>query len=303
MSKWESVKAEGLKAIEEAKTLEDIEKLRIDLLGKKGQIAALMQEMKNLSNEERPAFGKAVNELKGLVESKISEKIKAFTEAKMEEQLKSQKIDITLDADHANIGQLHPLTIVQREIEDIFVSLGYQVMEGPEVEIELYNFEKANTPKNHPARDMQDTFYVDVETLLRTQTTAIQMRALEAGKDNLPIKVICPGKTYRRDDDDATHSHQFMQIEGLVVGENITMGDLKGTLDYMAKAMFGNERTIRLRPSYFPFTEPSIEADVSCFNCGGKGCRICKGTGWIEILGAGMVHPNVLEMAGIDSKK
>jgi len=303
MSKWESVKAEGLKAIEEAKTLEDIEKLRIDLLGKKGQIAALMQEMKNLTNEERPAFGKAVNELKGLVESKISEKISAFTEAKMEEQLKSQKIDITLDADHANIGQLHPLTIVQREIEDIFVSLGYQVMEGPEVEIELYNFEKANTPKNHPARDMQDTFYVDVETLLRTQTTAIQMRALEAGKDNLPIKVICPGKTYRRDDDDATHSHQFMQIEGLVVGENITMGDLKGTLDYMAKAMFGNERTIRLRPSYFPFTEPSIEADVSCFNCGGKGCRICKGTGWIEILGAGMVHPNVLEMAGIDSKK
>ncbi len=303
MSKWESVKAEGLKAIEEAKTLEDIEKLRIDLLGKKGQIAALMQEMKNLTNEERPAFGKAVNELKGLVESKISEKIKTFTEAKMEEQLKSQKIDITLDADHANIGQLHPLTIVQREIEDIFVSLGYQVMEGPEVEIELYNFEKANTPKNHPARDMQDTFYVDVETLLRTQTTAIQMRALEAGKDNLPIKVICPGKTYRRDDDDATHSHQFMQIEGLVVGENITMGDLKGTLDYMAKAMFGNERTIRLRPSYFPFTEPSIEADVSCFNCGGKGCRICKGTGWIEILGAGMVHPNVLERAGIDSKK
>ncbi|MBR2684616.1 MAG: phenylalanine--tRNA ligase subunit alpha [Erysipelotrichaceae bacterium] len=303
MSKWESVKAEGLKAIEEAKTLEDIEKLRIDLLGKKGQIAALMQEMKNLTSEERPAFGKAVNELKGLVEGKISEKIKAFTEAKMEEQLKSQKIDITLDADHANIGQLHPLTIVQREIEDIFVSLGYQVMEGPEVEIELYNFEKANTPKNHPARDMQDTFYVDVETLLRTQTTAIQMRALEAGKDNLPIKVICPGKTYRRDDDDATHSHQFMQIEGLVVGENITMGDLKGTLDYMAKAMFGNERTIRLRPSYFPFTEPSIEADVSCFNCGGKGCRICKGTGWIEILGAGMVHPNVLEMAGIDSKK
>ncbi len=303
MSKWESVRAEGLKAISEAKTLEDIEKLRIELLGKKGKVAALMQEMKNLSNEERPAFGKAVNELKTLVEKSISEKITLFREAKMEEELKSQKIDISLDADHANVGQLHPLTIVQREIEDIFVSLGYQVVEGPEVEIELYNFEKANTPKNHPARDMQDTFYVDVETLLRTQTTAIQMRALEAGKDSLPIKVICPGKTYRRDDDDATHSHQFMQIEGLVVGENITMGDLKGTLDYMAKAMFGNERTIRLRPSYFPFTEPSIEADVSCFNCGGKGCRICKGTGWIEILGAGMVHPNVLEMAGIDSKK
>ena len=303
MSKWEEVRTQGLKSIQEALNLEEIEKLRIEYLGKKGQVAALMSEMRNLSNEERPAFGKAVNELKKTMEEAIAAKQKEFQALKMEAELKAQKIDITLDADNAEVGQLHPLTIVQREIEDIFVSLGYQVVEGPEVEIDLYNFERANTPKNHPARDMQDTFYVDVETLLRTQTTAIQMRALEAGKDNLPIKVICPGKTYRRDDDDATHSHQFTQMEGLVVGENITLADLKGTLDYMAKAMFGNERTIRLRPSYFPFTEPSIEADVSCFNCGGKGCRICKGTGWIEILGAGMVHPNVLEMAGIDSSK
>lgn len=303
MNKWEEVRENSIKLIEAAINGEEIEKLRIELLGKKGQIQALMSEMRNLSAEERPAFGKAVNDLKQLVEQRISEKAKEFAAAKMEAELKNQKIDISLDADNASVGQQHPLTIVQRQIEEIFVSLGYEVVEGPEVEIDEYNFERANTPKNHPARDMQDTFYVDVETLLRTQTTAIQMRALDANKDNLPIKVICPGKTYRRDDDDATHSHQFTQMEGLVVGENITLGDLKGTLDYMAKAMFGNERTIRLRPSYFPFTEPSIEADVSCFNCGGKGCHICKGTGWIEILGAGMVHPNVLKAAGIDPDK
>ncbi len=303
MAKWEEVKEKGLKALEEATCSEDVEKLRIELLGKKGEIQALMQEMRNLSAEERPAFGKAVNELKTLMEEKISVKAAEFEQAKMEAELKKNRIDVTLDAENSGIGQLHPLTIVQKEIEDIFISMGYQVVEGPEVEIDLFNFERANTPKNHPARDMQDTFYIDVETLLRTQTTAIQMRALDANKDKLPIKVICPGKTYRRDDDDATHSHQFTQMEGLVVGEGINLADLKGTLDYMAKAMFGSERTIRLRPSYFPFTEPSIEADVSCFACGGKGCRICKNTGWIEILGAGMVHPNVLEMAGIDSTK
>ncbi len=303
MSKWEEVKEKALRALEEAKDHEAVEKLRIEFLGKKGEVAALMQEMRNLSNEERPAFGKAVNELKDLLEEKISAKAEAFAADMQKKQLLKEKIDISLDAENGRMGQLHPLTIVQRQIEDIFIALGYSVVEGPEVEIDLYNFERANTPKNHPARDMQDTFYVDVETLLRTQTTAIQMRALEANKDKLPIKVICPGKTYRRDDDDATHSHQFTQMEGLVVGEDITLADLKGTLDYMAKAMFGKDRSIRLRPSYFPFTEPSIEADVSCFNCNGKGCRICKGTGWIEILGAGMVHPNVLEMAGIDSKK
>ena len=195
--------------------------------------------------------------------------------------------------------------LVQQEIEDLFVGLGYQVGEGPEVELDLYNFERANIPKDHPARDMQDTFYINAEELLRTHTTAIQTRQLEefAKEDKLPIKVICPGKVYRRDDDDATHSHQFMQCEGLVVGEGIRLSDLKGTLLFLAQSMFGKERTIRFRPSYFQFTEPSVEVDVSCHVCGGKGCPVCKGTGWIEILGAGMVHPNVLTMAGFDPKK
>ena len=195
--------------------------------------------------------------------------------------------------------------LVQQEMEDLFIGLGYTVAEGPEVEMDLYNFERANIPKDHTARDMQDTFYINAEELLRTHTTAIQTRQLEkyAKEDKLPIKVICPGKVYRRDDDDATHSHQFIQCEGLVVGENIKLSDLKGTLLFLAQKMFGESRTIRFRPSYFQFTEPSVEVDVSCHVCGGKGCPVCKGTGWIEILGAGMVHPNVLEMAGIDSKK
>ncbi|MEE0830943.1 MAG: phenylalanine--tRNA ligase subunit alpha, partial [Longicatena sp.] len=195
---------------------------------------------------------------------------------------------------------------IQQEIEDLFIGLGYSIAEGPEVELDEYNFERANIPKDHPARDMQDTFYISDETLMRTHTTAVQMRVLEeyakAGQQ-LPIKVICPGKVYRRDDDDATHSHQFMQCEGLVVAEHITMSDLKGTLLFLAQKMFGESRTIRFRPSYFQFTEPSVEVDVSCHVCGGKGCSVCKGTGWIEILGAGMVHPNVLRMAGFDPEK
>ncbi|MEG1301710.1 MAG: phenylalanine--tRNA ligase subunit alpha, partial [Erysipelotrichaceae bacterium] len=201
------------------------------------------------------------------------------------------------------LGTLHPLVVVQQELEDLFIGLGYSVAEGPEVEMDLYNFERANIPQDHPARDMQDTFYINPEILLRTHTTAIQTRQLEKFAPKLPIKVICPGKVYRRDDDDATHSHQFTQCEGLVVDEHITMADLKGTLEFIAKRMFGESRVIRFRPSYFQFTEPSVEVDVSCHICGGKGCNVCKGTGWIEILGAGMVHPNVLEMAGYDSTK
>ncbi len=218
-------------------------------------------------------------------------------------QIENEKIDITLPAETFKYGTLHPLTVVQQEIEDIFVAMGYSVVEGPEVEFDEYNFERANIPHDHPARDMQDTFFVDVERLLRTQTTAIQMRVLEKEGNNMPIKVVCPGKVYRKDDDDATHSHQFIQIEGLVVGENITLADLKGTLELMARSMFGPEREIRLRQSYFPFTEPSQEIDVSCHICGGKGCPTCKGTGWIEILGSGMINPKVLERAGIDSDK
>ena len=303
MINWEEIKKTGLLRIEESKTANEIEQIRIELLGKKGLVQGIMSQMKDLSNDERPLFGKGINELKSYFESEISQKKQFLENKEMLARLENTKIDITLDGDALNIAQLHPLTIVQKEIEKIFMNMGYEVVEGPEVELDLYNFERANIPHDHPARDMQDTFYIDVERLLRTHTTAIQTRTLEARSNDLPIKVICPGKTYRRDDDDATHSHQFTQIEGLVVGENITLGDLKGTLEYMAKKMFGESRIIRLRPSYFQFTEPSVEVDVSCFNCNGSGCHICKNTGWIEILGSGMVHPQVLEMAGIDSKK
>ena len=300
---WEQLKKEYEEKIHASNSLENLEALRIELLGKKGSINALMQEMKNLSPEEKRSFGQAVNTLKSYVEANFGDKLQELKEKQLQVQLASEKIDITLPASEYKYGTLHPLTIVQQEIEDIFVAMGYEVVEGPEVEYDIYNFEKANIPPDHPSRDMQDTFYIDVKRLLRTQTTAIQMRVLEAQGSHLPIKVICPGKVYRRDDDDATHSHQFTQIEGLVVGENITLADLKGTLELLARSMFGASREVRLRQSYFPFTEPSQEIDVSCHICGGKGCSVCKGTGWIEILGAGMVHPNVLEEAGIDSEK
>jgi phenylalanyl-tRNA synthetase alpha chain len=273
------------------------------MLGKKGSVNALMQEMKSLAPEARKEFGMAVNNLKKSLEERVAARMMELKENELNEQLAKDKIDITLPADDFTYGTLHPLTLVQQEIEDIFVSMGYAVVEGPEVEFDVYNFEKANIPADHPARDMQDTFYVDVERLLRTQTTAIQMRVLEAQGNKLPIKVVCPGKVYRRDDDDATHSHQFVQMEGLVVGEGITQADLKGTLELFARSMFGPQREIRLRQSYFPFTEPSQEIDVSCHVCGGKGCPTCKGTGWIEILGAGVVNKKVLENCGIDSSK
>lgn len=262
-----------------------------------------MKMMKDLSKEERPKFGQQVNEIKELIANAIEEKKVEIEALEMNSKLESEKIDITLDGYKPNLGNIHPLNQIVQEMEDLFIGLGYSVEEGPEVELDLYNFERANIPKDHPARDMQDTFYIDVERLLRTHTTAIQMRVLEKEAPKLPIKVICPGKVYRRDDDDATHSHQFTQVEGLVVGENIRLSDLKGTLEFVAKKMFGEKRVIRFRPSYFQFTEPSVEVDVSCHMCGGKGCPTCKGTGWIEILGAGMVHPNVLEMAGYDSTK
>ena len=300
---WELLREELTEKIKSAANVTALEQLRIELLGKKGSVNALMQEMKTLAPEEKKEFGMAVNNLKKTVEEHVAAKMTELKESELNEQLAKEKIDITLPADDFTYGTLHPLTLVQQEIEDIFVSMGYAVVEGPEVEFDVYNFEKANIPADHPARDMQDTFYVDVERLLRTQTTAIQMRVLEAQGNHLPIKVVCPGKVYRRDDDDATHSHQFVQMEGLVVGEGITLADLKGTLELFARSMFGPQREIRLRQSYFPFTEPSQEIDVSCHVCGGKGCPTCKGTGWIEILGSGMVHPHVLDMAGIDSTK
>ena len=303
MDNISNVKQLMLERLQEAKSLEEIEDLRIQLLGKKGEIQGLMKEMKDLSKEDRPKFGAKVNEIKTAVEAYITEEIKKFMEIEMERRLASEKIDITLPGANISIGNQHPLTIMSNEICNLYKSMGYRIVEGPEVELDLYNFERANIPEDHPAREMQDTFFVDVERLLRTHTTAIQTRVLEEESDNLPIRVICPGKTYRRDDDDATHSHQFIQIEGLLIDENIKMTDLKGSLEVLAKHLFGADQKIRLRPSYFQFTEPSVEVDVTCFNCKGSGCNVCKDSGWIELLGAGMVHPEVLEMAGIDSKK
>ncbi len=303
MNDLKTLKEEALKAIGEVKDSKVLDELRIEYLSKKGKITGLMSQMKELSAEEKPKFGQLVNDLKVSVSNAIEEKKQELDSAILKAQLEKEKVDITLDEYTPIIGTLHPLTLVEEELQDIFIGMGYNVAEGPELELDEYNFTRANTPEGHPARDMQDTFYVDVNRLLRSQTTAIQMRVLEKEHDKLPIKVICPGKVYRRDDDDATHSHQFMQCEGLVIGENITVADLKGTLELMIRELFKNDAKIRFRPSYFPFTEPSFEVDMTCHNCGGKGCPICKGTGWIEILGSGMVHPNVLEAAGIDSKK
>lgn len=298
-----TVKQEALDKIASASSTQELQDIRIAYLGKKGSIQALMAEMKNLPKEEKPVFGQQVNAVKQEVTVALSEKMEELKKAELAESLKKEKIDITLDGDKMERGTVHPLTMIQQELEDLFIGMGYKVAEGPEVELDYYNFELANLPKDHPARDMQDTFYIDPNTLLRTHTTAMQMRELEKAKGQLPIKLICPGKVYRRDDDDATHSHQFMQCEGLVVGEHITLADLKGTLEFMADAMFGSGRKVRFRPSYFPFTEPSVEVDVSCPFCNGKGCNVCKGSGWIEILGAGMVHPHVLEMNGFDPEK
>ena len=302
MENLSAIKKEAMEKIAACKDNGVLNQLRVLYLGKKGPIQEVMKTMKDLSKEERPAFGAKINEIKQELSALIEERKTVREEKETAQRMKQEKLDITLNGYTPNVGNLHPLMIVQQELEDLFVGLGYSVAEGPEVECDLYNFERANIPKDHPARDMQDTFFINAEELLRTHTTAVQMRQLEKchaeGKEL--IKVICPGKVYRRDDDDATHSHQFMQCEGLVIGKDIRLSDLKGTLEFMAKKMFGESRVIRFRPSYFQFTEPSVEVDVSCHICGGKGCNVCKGTGWIEILGAGMVHPNVLKMAGYD---
>ncbi|MDE6476094.1 MAG: phenylalanine--tRNA ligase subunit alpha [Erysipelotrichaceae bacterium] len=297
------MKEEGLAKIKDCCDIASLQQIKVDYLGKKGSIQELMKQMKELSQEERPLFGKQVNELKEVFENAIEDQKQYLEEKQMKERMEQEKIDITLPGLRPHLGTLHPLTRIQQEIEDLFIGLGYSIAEGPEIEFDSYNFERANIPQGHPARDMQDTFYIHGDLLLRTHTTAIQTRQLEKYAPQAPVMVICPGKVYRRDDDDATHSHQFTQIEGLVIGEQVAMSDLKGTLELMAKKMFGDKRTIRFRPSYFQFTEPSVEVDVSCHICNGKGCHVCKETGWIEVLGAGMVHPHVLEMAGYDPKK
>lgn len=299
----EHIQHDVLAALNAAQTKAELDDIHNRYLSKKGIVNALMTQMKDLPPEEKPAFGAKVNALKKTLEAAYDEAVERVAQAEILSKLAAESIDVTLPSTRPEVGTLHPLTIVQQAIERYFIGMGYLVKEGPEVERDFYNFERANIPQDHPARDMQDTFYINTEWLLRTHTTAIQTRMLEDYAGATPVKVICPGKVYRKDDDDATHSHQFTQMEGLVVGHHISMADLKGTLEGLAKAMFGESRVIRFRPSYFQFTEPSVEVDVSCHICNGKGCSTCKGTGWIEILGAGMVHPNVLSMAGFDAEK
>ena len=300
--KIEEIKTLAKTSIENANDLKELDEIRVKYLGKKGELTAILRGMGALSAEERPIIGSLVNEVRDELESIIKEKEDAFKAEELEKKLQQEKIDITMPADKVRRGSKHPINRIIEELEDLFVSMGYDVVDGPELETDEYCFERLNLPKGHPARDMQDSFYITTEHLLRTQTSAVQARVMMANEEKTPIRVICPGKTYRRDDD-ATHSHQFGQIEGLVIDKNISLADLKGTLEVFVKKMLGDNLELRFRPSYFPFTEPSYEVDVSCFKCGGKGCNLCKQTGWIEILGSGMVHPNVLKMNGYDPEK
>lgn len=300
----EELKSQTLAKIDAADELSAVETIRVETLGKKGPITEVLRGMRDLSAEERPKVGAFANEIRDLLTEAIEERKTALTELALEKQLATETLDVTLPGKQVTQGTRHVLTQIMEEIEDTFVGMGYQIVEGTEIESDHYNFERMNLPKDHPARDMQDTFYISDDVLLRTHTSPVQARTMEKHDFSKgALRMISPGKVFRRDTDDATHSHQFHQIEGLVVDKGITMGDLKGTLEVLLKELFGADRKIRLRPSYFPFTEPSVEVDVSCFKCGGKGCNVCKHTGWIEILGAGMVHPDVLEMSGIDSKE
>ena len=294
----EKIKEEALKQIAASDALEKLNDIRVSYLGKKGQLTSLLKGMKDVSPEERPKVGQMVNDARALIEGRLEEAKTALAQKAREEQLRKEVIDVTLPAKRQEEGHRHPNTIALEEVERIFIGMGYEVVEGPEVEYDEYNFEKLNIPKGHPARDEQDTFYVNDSILLRSQTSPVQIRAMEQGK--LPSRMIAPGRVFRSDEVDATHSPSFHQIEGLVVDKGITFADLKGTLEEFAKEMFGTETKVKFRPHHFPFTEPSAEVDVSCFKCGGKGCRFCKGSGWIEILGCGMVHPHVLEMCNID---
>ena len=296
------IKAEALSQITSAE-IDDaaLEALRVRYLGKKGELTAVLRGMGQLSPEERPVVGQIANEVRAEIEAAITEKKQELSVKALENKLIAEKLDVTVPGNVKKVGHRHPLTLVQRDLEDIFMGMGFSVAEGPEVEYDYYNFKALNIPENHPARDTQDTFYITENILLRSQTSPVQARTMEVQKP--PIRIISPGRVYRSDAMDATHSPLFHQMEGLVVDEGITMGDLKGMLETFAKAEFGKDTKIRFRPHHFPFTEPSAEVDISCFACGGKGCRLCKGEGWIEILGAGMVHPNVLSMCGIDPEK
>ena len=297
------IKDEALEKIEACTSLKELNDIRVLYLGKKGPIQEAMKSMKNMDPDQRKTFGQTSNKVKQELSKAVEDKKEVLEHQAIIDKINSETIDLSLPSYKLDQGTMHPLSIIVSQLEELFLGMGYQIAEGPEVESDYFNFELMNLPKGHPARDMQDTFYIDENTLMRTHTSPVQAHTLLAAKGKGPIKVICPGKTYRRDDDDATHSHQFMQCEGLVIDKNITLADLKGTLEVFARKFFGEKREIRLRPSYFPFTEPSVEVDISCHHCGGKGCAMCNGTGWIEILGAGMVNPKVLDMCGFDSKE
>ena len=293
------------KEIIDIKTIQQLNELKSKYLGKEGLVTELSKSMKDVPNELKKEVGIKINEIRNYVTNLLTNKENEVKENLLNEKLNKEVIDITLPSKKIKRGSLHPMTRITEELEDLFVSMGYTVYGGPEVESDENCFQKLNLPKGHPARDAQDTFYLENEVenyLLRSQTSTAQVHAMEENVEKGPIRIVCPGKVYRRDED-ATHSHQFMQIEGLVIDENVSMADLKGTLEIMMKKILGEKTQVRFRPSYFPFTEPSVEVDVTCFKCGGKGCSLCKQTGWIEVLGAGMVHPNVLEMCGYDSKK
>ena len=299
--KVENLKLEVAKKLEATTNLKEVNDLKVEYLGKKGPVQELTSHMKELSSEEKREFGMLLNNLKQELTSSIDAKIKYYEEEELNKKLASEKIDVTLPATKIPVGAPNILEKIVEEVEELFMSMGYDVVDGPEVEEDRFNFELLNIPKGHPARDAQDTFYIEDETiLLRSQTSPVQARTMLAAGGNTPIRMICPGKTYRRDADDATHSHQFMQIEGLLVDKDIRLSDLKGTFDTLAKKLFGEDCVTRFRPSYYQFTEPSVETDISCFACKGKGCPLCKNTGWITVSGAGMVHPNVLRNCGYD---
>ena len=297
----QAIEAKALEQIAQGDTLDKLNEVKVAYLGKKGELTAVLKGMKDVSPEDRPKVGQMVNDTRAVIEEALDKAIKALEAELMEAKLKEEVIDVTLPAKKPEIGHRHPNTIALEEVERIFVGMGYEVVEGPEIEKDYYNFEALNIPADHPAKDEQDTFYINSDILLRTQTSSVQVHVMENQKP--PIRMIAPGRVFRADEVDATHSPSFHQIEGLVIDKNVTFADLKGTLAEFAKELFGEETKVKFRPHHFPFTEPSAEMDVTCFKCGGTGCRFCKGSGWIEILGCGMVHPRVLTMCGIDPKE
>ena len=302
MDIFEEIILEADSLLKEVKNKNEFAEIKAKILGKNSKLSEAMEKLKTLPRESKAEFGKGLNIAKQKLVAKFDEVLKELDKKEIEEKIASQKIDITLPGRECDKGSIHPFEIIVNEVEEFFLGMGYKIAEGDEVEKDLYNFELLNIPHDHPSRDMQDSFFIDEETLLRSHTSSVQSHVMQEAHGQGPIKVICPGKVYRRDDD-ATHSHQFGQIEGLVIAEKVSLGDLMETLTLLMRKLFGEKREVRFRPSYFPFTEPSVEVDVSCFNCGGKGCSLCKNSGWIEVLGAGMVHPNVLRRNGFDDKK